>query len=374
MNLPRILYVSPNAFRGGAEKFVLDNLKLHQNTGRFEGQVLFFSDGPIAEDLRELGIKVHILPFKLKMRRPLTVLRTILYLFLLLRREKISLLHSTMSYAHIISSPAALFAAVPEIWFQHGPVGNIWDYIGKLLPFRKVLFNSEFLKREHNKLFGPNFEEDSLILPLGVEVSSGTDLELINFGIKDNKKVLLWIGRICVGKGLHLAVEALAQLKERDDWHLLVVGDANSDDDKQYLEKIKRRIKDLNFTDRISLVHGQRNMSRFYNISQMLIHSAIIPESFGLVVAEALGHGLFVAASSRGGVIDLIGKNERGILYDSFSKSASLTLAGIIDEYLEGRTFEIEKMRKDGTYYIKKFHSPERMNNSLEELYLRVLN
>jgi hypothetical protein len=122
MNLPRILYVSPNAFRGGAEEFVLDNLKLLQKKGRFEGQVLFFSDGPVAEDLREIGIKVHILPFKFKIRRPLTVIRTIIYLFLLLKREKISLLHSTMSYAHIISSPAALLAAVPEIWFQHGAV------------------------------------------------------------------------------------------------------------------------------------------------------------------------------------------------------------------------------------------------------------
>lgn len=374
MDQPRILYVSPNAFRGGAEKFVLDNLKLHQMRGRFEGQVLFFSDGPIAEDLREVGIKVHILPFKLKMRNPLTVMRAMFYLFFLLKREKISILHSTMAYAHIISSPVSLFAAVPEIWFQHGPVGNIWDYLGKLLPFRKVLFNSEFLKNEHNKLFGPNFEEDSLILPLGVEVKSGSDLELKDFKIDGNKKVFLWIGRICVGKGLHLAVEALAHLKDRNDWHLLVVGDATSEEDRQYLAKINLRISELNFSSRITIVHGQQNMSRFYNISNLFIHSAVIPESFGLVVAEALGHGLFVVASSRGGVTSLIGKNERGILYDSFSKSASLILAGIIDEYLEDRTFEIEKMSIAGIKFIKEFHSPERMNNSLEDLYKRVLD
>ncbi len=374
MDQKRILYISPNAFRGGAEKFVLDNLKLHQESGKFLAQVLFFESGPISEDLKSLGFKVHVLPFKLRMSRPLSVIRAIFFLFLLIKKEKISLAHSTMAYAHIIVSPAALFAGVPEVWFQHGPVGSIWDQVGKLLPFRKVLFNSEFLKNEHSKIFGPNFDEDSLVVPLGVEVSSGTDIDPSLYGIKKDQKVLLWIGRICVGKGLHLAIEALGHLDERSDWHFIAVGEATNKEDQEYLNRIKLRISELKLENKVSIVHGQKNMSRFYNISHALIHSAVIPESFGLVVAEALGHGLFVVSSSHGGVAGLVGNNERGILYDSFSKTASLILAGIIEEYLDGRTFEVEKMKEEGIRFIKEFHTPKIMNNSLEDLYLRVLN
>lgn len=154
----------------------------------------------------------------------------------------------------------------------------------------------------------------------------------------------------------------------------MVIGNANSKEDQLYLEKIKQRIMTLKLKMRVSFVHDQKEMSQFYNISDFLIHSAVIPESFGLVVAEALGHGLFVAASCHGGVSTLIGENQRGILYDSFSKSASLTLAGIIEEYLEGRTFEVEKMRNEAVEFIEKLHSPAQMNSQLELLYQRVLN
>lgn len=374
MDHRRILYISPNAFRGGAEKFVLDNLLLHKKSGLFEAEVLFFSDGPVLQELKSEGIRVHLLPFKLKMSRPWTVVRAMLYLFLLLKSEKISIVHSTMAYAHIIASIPSVLAGVPEIWFQHGPVGNLWDHLGKLLPFRKLLFNSVFLKNEHEKLFGPNFDEDSLVLPLGVEINKGTDLKRESFQIKNDQRLLLWVGRICTGKGLHLAIEALSHLRDRTDWHFMVIGNANSKEDQLYLEKIKQRIMTLKLKMRVSFVHDQKEMSQFYNISDFLIHSAVIPESFGLVVAEALGHGLFVAASCHGGVSTLIGENQRGILYDSFSKSASLTLAGIIEEYLEGRTFEVEKMRNEAVEFIEKLHSPAQMNSQLELLYQRVLN
>ncbi|MFT6602696.1 MAG: hypothetical protein ACJARO_000204 [Bacteriovoracaceae bacterium] len=46
----------------------------------------------------------------------------------------------------------------------------------------------------------------------------------------------------------------------------------------------------------------------------------------------------------------------------------------MIEEYLDGRTFEVDKMGQEGIKFIKEFHTPKIMNKRLEELYSRILN
>ena len=48
----KVLYISPNGYLGGAERFVVDITRLHQNTN-VECAILFFSEGDAVDLARK---------------------------------------------------------------------------------------------------------------------------------------------------------------------------------------------------------------------------------------------------------------------------------------------------------------------------------
>lgn len=371
MEKPKVLYISPNGYRGGAEKFVLENTRLHLESGVYDPYVLFLNEGPLVEQVRQLGAHAIVLPFVLKMSLPWTAIRACWFILKTIIGHRFSVVHSTMAYAHILAAPACILTNTPEVWFQHGPVGSFWDKIAKLLPATKTLFNSKFLQNEHNKLFGPSFDEDQLIFSLGVDVDKDSKFERSKI-CNDSQKLILWVGRIARGKGLHLAVDALSHLDIDEDFHFLIVGDATTREDDVYLKGIHEKIEEYKLKSKITFLHKQTNISQFYNVSNVLIHTAVIPESFGLVVAEAMAHHLLVVASSHGGVADLVGK-DRGIRYDSFSRNAAIVLAGILSQVFSASESEIKSMTDIAQKYVEEKHTSPRMNQQLELIYRRLL-
>ncbi|MBK25458.1 MAG: hypothetical protein CME70_15795 [Halobacteriovorax sp.] len=375
MNYNKILYISPNGFWGGAEKFVLENLLLHQRSGLFTPVVLFLNNGPIAEETKKLGIPTYILPFPLRMRNPFSFIRALGFILKIIRSENIELVHSTMSYAHLLGAPAAYLSKIPEVWFQHGPVGNLWDKVGKFIPSRKILFNSSFLMNQQKFIFGPNHLMDEEVLPLGVDINKNVNFDKGKF-VKKDESLLLWVGRISFGKGLHLTIEALGLLKKELPFKMLVVGSPSNEEDEEYFKKLKRRIEELNLTESIEFLGNQKEVSAYYNTADLLIHSAVIPESFGLVVAEGLGHGALVLASIHGGVADFFshfpgGKN---FIYDSFRSDASILLAEKIKMAINYPVDNVLAFKAGASDYIMKEHSHSKMNQELERIYSEILN
>src|SRR5437016_595174 len=113
----RILYVSPNAQIGGAEQ-VVRLLCQHHRRDRWEPQAFFLSDGPIAESLRTAGVRTHVhAGRRVRLRDPLSVYRSVRALARLIEAEQIDLVHSAMSYGHLLGGPAARLSGVPAVWF-----------------------------------------------------------------------------------------------------------------------------------------------------------------------------------------------------------------------------------------------------------------
>ena len=60
----KILYVSPNGYLGGAERFVLTSASAH-NKEKCEASILFYSNGEAVAEAKSAGIPVKILTTKL---------------------------------------------------------------------------------------------------------------------------------------------------------------------------------------------------------------------------------------------------------------------------------------------------------------------
>jgi glycosyltransferase involved in cell wall biosynthesis len=115
---------------------------------------------------------------------------------------------------------------------------------------------------------------------------------------------------ICVGtlgrhKGQDLLVEALAGLGELD-WHCLLAGPLDRDPD--FVDQLQTRITRLGYGQRVRLagVLTGAALSDAYSTADLLVAPSR-SETYGMVVTEALAHGLPVMAAAVGGLPEALG-------------------------------------------------------------------
>jgi glycosyltransferase involved in cell wall biosynthesis len=115
---------------------------------------------------------------------------------------------------------------------------------------------------------------------------------------------------ICVGalgrhKGQDLLVDALADLGDLD-WHCLLAGPL--DRDPGFVDQLKTRITHLGYGHRVRLAGVLTGpvLSHAYSTADLLVAPSR-SETYGMVVTEALAHGLPVIAAAAGGLPEALG-------------------------------------------------------------------
>ena len=95
----RVLYISPNGFLGGAEKFVLNIAKAHLRLGHYQPRIIFFAKGEAYAEAVSAGIDTMVLPFPVRLSRPASLLKTARFISQQLRSFSPGILHLTMPYS-----------------------------------------------------------------------------------------------------------------------------------------------------------------------------------------------------------------------------------------------------------------------------------
>ena len=130
------------------------------------------------------------------------------------------------------------------------------------------------------------------------------------------------IGRIRPEKGTDLFVEAMIQvLPKKFDMTALIVG-RSTPSQRAYQNELQRRIAAAGLTDRILFV-GEIPWTQLPQVMRALSLLVASPryEGYGLTPLEAMASGVPVVATERGNFSAFIGKNEAGILVNSFDSS-----------------------------------------------------
>lgn len=169
---------------------------------------------------------------------------------------------------------------------------------------------SEPLKRRLEKFF-PGF--DIVVVPNGVDTKVFTpegpklkefDDGVLNFG---------FVGRLEDRKGVHFAVDAVAEVaKTHDNFRFLIGG---SGPDK---EMLIQKVKELNlekfivFLGRVS----DEDLPAFYRTLDVGFFPAYRNESFGIVLLEAMASGVPVIAGNNEGYMTLVSDGENGMVVD----------------------------------------------------------
>jgi glycosyltransferase involved in cell wall biosynthesis len=162
----------------------------------------------------------------------------------------------------------------------------------------------------------------------------------IKYGIDNDKKVILYSGRLIKRKNVDLIIKAISSLKYRDDCILLVLGDGEE------RENLIDLAKQLDVTLKITgFISNQEELFKHYFAGDVLIlpsHN----EPWGLVVNEAMAAGLPVIVSNECGCsLDLVKNGENGYIVK----------AGNVEDI----KISIEKIFKDNNYKNYGFKSCE---------------
>ncbi len=134
------------------------------------------------------------------------------------------------------------------------------------------------------------------------------------------------------GHGMFLkAFAGLAGRRPRAKALLVGAGPANAGDLRPALNQ---QITELGLGDRVLMVGHVHDMGEVYAAMDLVAHTSIEPEPFGLVVVEAMAAGKAVVAADAGGPAEIIESGTNGCLYPIGDADA---LAQAMTGLLEGQ-------------------------------------
>jgi glycosyltransferase involved in cell wall biosynthesis len=161
-----------------------------------------------------------------------------------------------------------------------------------------------------------------------------------------------FIGRIEAEKGIEVLLAALSGITA--PWTLTVAGRAPK---PRYLEDLRRRFPQ----PQIEYV-GYVQPADFYPAIDILVVPSLWHEPLGVVAFEALGYGVPVIASKRGGLPEILEGSGAGWLFDIGEDGA---LAAVLNQALNTRR-QIPSMRAAGfvrrQHFIPQRHADEFLN------------
>lgn len=383
----KILYLCPNGYLGGAERFVLEASLSHLLSHNVESEILFFSDGVAVDKAKELGLKYYILRTKFKLRQFPSLIKACLEIRHLIKHGHFTIVHSTMPYSHIVNVISTLFLPLKRIWFQHGPVGGFLDKLASFLPVDILLFNSHYTMDQHH-IHTPRFLARPLerIVRIGVSVESvdiHKVLELRGEVLPAYKDImLLSAGRITDWKGYETSIKAIFYLKDISPSlfrriRFILIGNVGREKDVEYRDDLVKLVRDLDLSDEVLFLPHHPQIHSFFKACDIFIHSSTIPEPFGLVVAEAMAQGSLVIGSNQGGVQDILHDRKTGFSFDASAIDAPEKLAKLIQEITDQMVKNpesINAIKEEGRKLILDNYSIQQLSTQLDEYYELTLS
>ena len=138
--------------------------------------------------------------------------------------------------------------------------------------------------------------------------------------LSQGMKRLLTVRRLVPKNGIHILVQALALVKERDPhFHYSAIGEGRA---RAYIEQL---VKDLHLTGHVTLLGAKPNeQTAAYVQHADLVLFPSSAEAQSIACIEAMGMGTPVIASRVGGLIDLLGEDSAyGLLVKIYDSEAS---------------------------------------------------
>lgn len=319
----KILLLESVSQIGGAEKVLLQILQ-GLDRDRFQPiTVVLARPGEFSREAAHFAPVYHY-PIG-RYRYVYRLVQRILQLALFVRSERIALIHSNGTKAHIIGGLVAKLAGVPCVWrlTDLPDLSNSLTKLARRIPAQAYTANSSFHagrwvqvgldSRRMVTLFSSTVRQDSL-LESGRPSLDPQSLRQ-ELALPASALVTTMVGRVQRWKGQHVFLTSAHRvLEEIPDAYFLVVGDALFGLDLEYRDELTDLVTRLGIADRVRFTGWRRDVPEILAASDIVVHASVLPEPWGNVLVEAMAAGKPVIASDAGGPREIVVPGGTGLL------------------------------------------------------------
>lgn len=291
-------------------------------------------------------------------------------------------LHDYRTFQNVVIAHYAKKYDVPYVLQAHGSLPRIGSW-RRLKWFYDVLFGYRLLRdaakvialsqteaEQYRRMGVP--DEKIAIIPNGIDLSEYANLPpkgsfKKKYGIDEDKKVVLYLGRIHKTKGIDILVKAYALLMNGMNFKDAVLVIAGPDDG--YLGKLEELITAFRMEKDVLVtgpLYGRDKLEAFVDADVYVLPSRY--EIFGMTVLEAYACGKPVIASKVGGLKNLVVNGETGLLFEP--GSIEQLTENII--YLLNDRDKAKKMGLKGKRFVEENFAIEKVAVHLEKVYSEI--
>lgn len=178
-------------------------------------------------------------------------------------------------------------------------------------------------------------------------VHNGIDLQQFNIqtnkptiskgelGFSSQDVILVYSGRINKDKGVSELIDAMLQLKDYPRIKLMIIGGTffgNTNNENDFIRSLKDKAKSIESNIVFTGFIPYEKMSEYLRIADIAVIPSIWDEPFGLTVAEAQAMGKPIITTRRGGIPEVVSK-ENAILLETDEHFVDNLAAAILDLY-----------------------------------------
>lgn len=290
-----------------------------------------------------------------------------------------------MNFPLIFSALVALLKGKPYSFLPHGTLyKETFELKSKFA--KKLLYNlivKHLLVRSSGIQFTTLDEKEkvcsylqinpkSFIIPNSIDASKyivlpPKGLFFKEYPLLENKRLIVFFGRITAKKGMDILIESFYKLSnEFPDLHLVIAGS----DEENYSIKVKEWIKEYNLSEQVTftgLLSGKNKYSVLIDSEIFVLPS--YSENFGMSVVEAMLCGIPVVISKGVGIYNEVSDNDAGIVTDI---SVDAVFSGI-KELLQNEP-KRKKYSNQGKVFVREYYDQRTIAKELVKQYNIILN
>jgi glycosyltransferase involved in cell wall biosynthesis len=314
---PRIGVVMPLAQqRGGAEVALLRFLDGLRPELKTTVSLCFLEPGPMAEWANQRGYSTTVMQTG-RLRELKKWSDSVRSLYAWIRQDQIGVVLSWMAKAHLYAGPAAWWANVPALWWQHGvPSRGALEQLVGLVPARRIIATSRAVAEAQRRFSGRRTEL--------VTVYPGIDLERLQqaersrvgrkaLGLPSDALIVGIVARLERCKGIDVLMHAYRELlRDERNLHLVVVGGLHPLQ-PDYATEVQRLPVELGIQRQVTFCGHQSDVAQWMCEMDIVV-SATFGEGFGMAIVEAMALGKAVVATRSGGVPEILSDGIDGLL------------------------------------------------------------
>jgi glycosyltransferase involved in cell wall biosynthesis len=330
--IPRkaVIFVDHSTCLGGANKV----LSVHiDKMGEFGRPVFVCPDNsPITSIYRNKGIKVVTtkMPWFMKtanirtiLSYPLVLLRFTGFLKKLIVNENAGLIYANTFIAALYCSLLARLTKIPLVWHMHdiidtGLVNRIFVRYAALGTDR-IICVSDAVRTSLIK-FGVQANKCCLIHNCYIDPVDASVAESDfrgEFHIDKDAPLIGMFGNISPGKGQIILLQAAADIvRQFPKACFVIVGSVITENDQEYEKQLKAFVTKHGLESSVILTGFRTDVQPIMKSSDIVVHSASLPESMPLVILEAMHAEKPVVASCIGGIPEVVKDGITGLLVE----------------------------------------------------------